>query len=100
MSDWIECPQCPAEAKARAEVLRQEANEAYGKVSQTDWQVLHDKAVEAEAFKPGITVREYCEVGIRGGKFMVSYGAHCEKCSFSFEYDYRDDNIVKVPGSA
>lgn len=37
MSDWIECPQCPAEAEARAEALRQEANEAYGKVPQDEW---------------------------------------------------------------
>jgi hypothetical protein len=99
MSDWIECPKCPAVAKARAVELRQIANEEYGHVSQEEWQALHDKAVEAERFQPGYTAREYTEIGFRAnGEFYIDYGLDCEVCGFSFSFDHKDPDALKGSG--
>ncbi len=96
MSDWIECPKCPAKAEARAEELRQQANEAYGKVTQAEWQALHAEAVKAESFKPGFTAREYSETGfLSTGEFFVDYGLDCEVCGFSFSFNHKDPDALK-----
>ena len=44
------------------------------------------------------TLREYYEVGIHKGKFMVDYGSSCDECGY--EYEYKVDiplEIVKEP---
>lgn len=98
MSDWIECPKCPELARERAKALRLSANEGYGLISLEEYEDLNRQANEAEGYQSRETVRVFCEVGIRGGNFHVSYGATCEVCDFNFEFDHTEKNIAKVSG--
>lgn len=91
-NNWTQCPRCAATEKAKAERLRAEADDQYGKVPAERWKQMDADArkaqvlVESDPGPDGYTLREDYELGIVNGEFYVRYQAGCSDCDFSYSF--------------
>jgi hypothetical protein len=91
------CPGCESRSQASAIALRKAAEEAYGKVSASEYiRMLEDiaSAVDAQA---GYTFREDYEVYVaEDGVVRVDYRGGCSKCGLELKFKHE----VPIPGLA
>ena len=85
--NWAICPKCLARERADRERKKQKAQEAYGKVPIEEFERLRMIAGERIELSP--TLREDYEIGTdSGGRFKVSYRAHCSICKLDIKCEY------------
>jgi len=87
------CPNCQAQQEAELQRLIGLCKASYGKISEDEFAELCKQRDEANKL-PRPSLSEYYDVGIRAGKFEVSYGAHCDVCKFSYEHRHIEEVCV------
>lgn len=87
-NNWAECPKCEEEKISKVEELKRKISDSYGKVSETEYNMLKIRLEKIKAVVSNPTLREDYEIGIWDGQFKVGYYASCEKCDYSYEYTY------------
>lgn len=92
-SNWQQCPRCLKEAHLEKGAREKKAEEAYGKASPAEYNLLIKEA--AKPVKTEDTLREDWELGVNSdGLFEVSYYCSCERCGFKYQYKHTEQ--VKV----
>jgi|APFre7841882654_1041346.scaffolds.fasta_scaffold405628_2 hypothetical protein len=92
--NWTFCPKCNAKAAKARQALEKKVKDSYGKIPEEEYLQLKEKLKKKE--EPVTTLREDYELGIRDGKFFVSYGASCSECNYSFHFkEERQLDIIK-----
>jgi len=85
--NWAICPKCKKKVEqARADLLSRVETD-YGKIAADEYLALVERSKQPLEIEH--TLREDWETGIRQGEFRVFYGAHCETCGFSHEFEHR-----------
>lgn len=85
---WAVCPKCKEKIeRAHADLLIRVETD-YGKVAVGEYLELIEQS--RQPIEEEHTLREDWEIGIWGGKLIVSYGASCEECGFSHEFDHEE----------
>ena len=87
--NWAICPKCLKEKSAEKAKRLKEAEDAYGKVSKGDYFRLLGDANNYIVPACDTFCEDY-EIGIRDGKFSVSYLGKCRKCGFKKEFTHND----------
>lgn len=96
--NWTTCPQCKKRAAAKAEELKRKAADAYGKVSEGDYQYLREQALKGPAKVPDHFREDYELFVTDDGVFCVSYHGWCEDCGWGL--DYKHEHAVKMDDPA
>lgn len=84
------CPKCEKQVLNEKEKLKQKVNEAYGKVSASEYLALVN---ESENSLPSeTTLGENYEIGIYEGELelFISYRCSCSVCGFSHSFRHTD----------
>jgi len=94
--NWTKCPKCDVENQKNIQLLLEEIEEAYGKLSFPDFEEFKTanqlKVQELENAPDNL--REDYFLGIWEGNFNVSYRGRCNKCDYAYSYEYSDNNLV------
>jgi predicted Zn-ribbon and HTH transcriptional regulator len=88
--NWTDCPRCTVtreQAVAKAKKL-------YGKVPLAEYEANLTAAKHDRGKVTVETLAEYYELGVRGNKFEVNYGASCRNCGFTFEFKH--DQVIEL----
>ena len=86
--NWTVCPKCKEKAKQAQAALLSRVETDYGKVAAAEYLELVKQS--KQPIEEEHTLREDYEIGIWEGEFRVFYGARCEECGFSHEFEHRE----------
>lgn len=92
-NNWTVCPKCKSKATQVADEARKFALDSYGKVDRDTYlarMATSDEMIKQASSMDG-NLREDWELGIRGGVFEVSYGAHCSTCGWSKSFKHEEE---------
>jgi len=84
---WAVCPKCKVKAEQAQANLLSRVETDYGKFAANEYLELIEQSKQPLEMEH--TLREDWEIGIREGEFHVFYGASCETCGFSHEFEHK-----------
>ena len=76
--NWTDCPGCQSKKFKQLEDLKK----LYGKISVEEYSEKLSNIKEVEDESTQETLREDYHIGIRNGKFTVTYRGSCELCGY------------------
>lgn len=82
--NWATCPLCKTKAEKDYQLALVKANDAYGKVPVSEYELL--KAKVEEPIADDQTLREDYGIGIYESEFRVSYSGYCDVCKFKYAF--------------
>ena len=85
--NWAICPRCKKKTEQAQAALLGRVKTDYGKIAVSEYLELVEQSQQPLNLEH--TLREDWEIGIRQGEFHVFYGAYCETCGFSHEFEHR-----------
>lgn len=88
-NNWATCPNCLEKALNDKSLASATAREAYGVVSQLEYENMMQRARNMPAGPSSETLREDYEIGLEAdGRFYVTYTGQCTRCSFKHHFSY------------
>lgn len=93
--NWRICPRCKWQAEFKQQLAVKKAEALYGKVSpQAYTKLIRDAETPPKLAE---TLREDYAIGTSpDGTFIVSYSAHCMRCSFKHRHQCEERLDVQV----
>ena len=95
---WATCPRCLELLNLEKDKVQDDVEEAYGKVSQEEYQEMVEKARKFKLTGPGVTLREDYWLGIdNDGEFKIQYRGSCSQCNFLFNFSHKEQAYTGEP---
>lgn len=95
--NWSVCPRCRAAKIAEKVELATKARAAYGKIGEMSYRQMVAESEQPIDHKE--TLREDYDIGVWGGKFIVSYQCCCEDCGFKHHFSHEEATKVIDDGA-
>jgi hypothetical protein len=85
---WSNCPRCLKRREDQTKRAVAILNEAYGKVSASEWLELKKELEITEPLEPSL--REDWEITLTGDKLEIDYLCHCKVCGMSDRFTHEE----------